>query len=297
MKNIIKVFLIVGICNSLSYTQVNWELDYNSANFAFFIVDFSTYNFEGGYFTKFDYHPGYDDTEIPFNIVYNPPLDYGNIMFAYSATGDSIFSADIWWAGQGQITFPDSIEDASQFRYDSSQSILPYSVSYYDYVYELEDSIFLQKADSSWLAVNKLSVLEKFDSVGNVFRVGLYLYAPAVGAFEPSVAKWIVYLYRGQLIVNVEDETEIPNTFRLYQNYPNPFNPVTNIKYVVGTQQFISLKLYDILGNDVITLVNEEMRAGNHQVEFDGDGLPSGIYFCTLRAGEFIQTKKMVLLK
>ncbi len=302
MKNIIKLILIIAVYNPPSFTQVNWDPDYNSANFAFLAVDFNTYNFEGGYFTKFDYYPGYDVTGIPFTIVYNPPIDYGNIMFAYSATGDTIFAADIWWAGQGEITFPDSLEDASQFTYDSSLSILPYSVSYLDYVFELEDSVFHQKADSAWLAIRKLSVLEKFDSVGNVFRVGLYLYAPSVGSFEPTVAKWIIFLYRGQLIVGVNDEIKTPNTFKLYQNYPNPFNPSTIIKYTVPdivTRDMTSMKLkvYDVLGKEVATLIDGYKSSGEHQVEFSAEGLPSGIYLYSLTTGNFTQTKKMLLLK
>ncbi len=112
-----------------------------------------------------------------------------------------------------------------------------------------------------------------------------------------------------------ENESEQPGDFMLFQNYPNPFNPSTTIKYTIydfpagsGTGQFTILKVYDILGNEVATLVNEESAtggAGTYEVEFsrdlihqsDGGGLPSGVYFYQLRAGNFIETKKMMLLK
>jgi hypothetical protein len=109
--------------------------------------------------------------------------------------------------------------------------------------------------------------------------------------------------------VSVENiSTEIPKDFMLYQNYPNPFNPSTKIKFTipsVGTSlmKFVQLKVYDILGNEVATLVNEEKPAGNYEIEFNAIAtnrdlsLSSGIYFYQLKAGEFIQTKKMILLR
>ncbi|MCW8809650.1 MAG: T9SS type A sorting domain-containing protein, partial [Ignavibacteriaceae bacterium] len=283
MKNIIKFFLMLGLLGNLSFSQINWELDYESANFAFLKVNFNTYDFEGGYFTKFDYHPGFDLTGIPFSIVYNPPLDTGDILFAYSATNDTIFAASIWWLGQGQILFPDSIDDASQFTYDSSITINPFTIDYYNYVEEIEDSVFHQKADSAWLSIKQLSILEKFDTLGSVFRVGLYLYAPAVGSFNPDVAKWIIFLYRGQLIVGVENEIEIPNHLQLYQNYPNPFNPTTTIEYSIPERTEVRLTVVNIVGEEVATLVNQTMDAGNYRIEFNAAKLPSGVYFYELR--------------
>lgn len=93
------------------------------------------------------------------------------------------------------------------------------------------------------------------------------------------------------------------NNFVLEQNYPNPFNPVTSIEYVVASIEFVSLKVYDVLGNEVVTLVNEEKQPGVYKVEFSIVGtsrdlsLTSGIYFYQLKAGSFIQTNKMVYLK
>jgi len=95
----------------------------------------------------------------------------------------------------------------------------------------------------------------------------------------------------------IEVEVGLPTEFSLSQNYPNPFNPSTSIQYAVSSRQFVSLKVYDVLGNEVATLVNEEKPAGNYTVEFNGIGLPSGIYFYRLQTGSFVETKKMVLLK
>ena len=95
--------------------------------------------------------------------------------------------------------------------------------------------------------------------------------------------------------------TGIPATCKLSQNYPNPFNPSTTIKYsipVETTRRVVStLKIYDILGREVATLVNEEKDGGNYEVKFDGTNFTSGVYFYTLRSGNFVQTKKMLLIK
>jgi len=88
-----------------------------------------------------------------------------------------------------------------------------------------------------------------------------------------------------------------PVGFELSQNYPNPFNPSTNIGFRIADFGFVTLKVYDVLGNEVATLVNEEKRAGVYEVEFSATGFSSGIYFYRLQTGTFIETKWMVLLK
>ena len=105
-------------------------------------------------------------------------------------------------------------------------------------------------------------------------------------------------VYGDTTTVGVEDEGKpIVNNFRLEQNYPNPFNPTTHIGFRIANFGFVSLKVYDIIGNEIATLVNEEKRAGEYEIEFDATGLPSGIYFYKLKAGGYIETKKMVLIK
>lgn len=89
----------------------------------------------------------------------------------------------------------------------------------------------------------------------------------------------------------------IPDKFELLQNYPNPFNPVTNIKYTISNNSFINLKVYDILGKEIKTLVNEYKKAGAYEVSFSAQNLPSGIYFYRLNSGDFSDTKIMTLIK
>ena len=95
----------------------------------------------------------------------------------------------------------------------------------------------------------------------------------------------------------VEIEIPLVNKFSLSQNYPNPFNPSTVISYRLPVIGFVTLKVYDILGREIATLVNEEKPAGEYEVEFDGANLPSGIYFYQLKVGSFVETRNMVLIK
>jgi hypothetical protein len=87
------------------------------------------------------------------------------------------------------------------------------------------------------------------------------------------------------------------NSFALSQNYPNPFNPSTTIKYDLPERSFVTLKVYDVLGNEIETLVSEEKPLGRYEVDFNATELPSGIYFYKLQAGSFVETKKMVFMK
>jgi len=98
------------------------------------------------------------------------------------------------------------------------------------------------------------------------------------------------------LAVNTTRKT-IPYEFSLSQNYPNPFNPTTTIDYQISKNSMVTLKVYDILGREVVTLVNKQLTPGKYSVKFDGSNLSSGIYFYRLDAGSFVKTKKLILLK
>ncbi|MGE5806314.1 MAG: T9SS type A sorting domain-containing protein [Ignavibacteria bacterium] len=99
-------------------------------------------------------------------------------------------------------------------------------------------------------------------------------------------------------LVNVEKEEHLsPSEFIIDQNYPNPFNPVTTIKYSIPNRSKVTIKVFDLLGREIATLVDEEKSAGNYKVEFNGVGLPSGIYFYRMETEKFSETKKLILLK
>jgi hypothetical protein len=91
--------------------------------------------------------------------------------------------------------------------------------------------------------------------------------------------------------------SEVPKEFRLEQNYPNPFNPTTTIKFSLPKEGYVEIKLYDVLGKEVATLVKDPYKAGVYSVTFDGSRLASGVYFYRIEAGDFRAVKKMVLIK
>jgi hypothetical protein len=106
------------------------------------------------------------------------------------------------------------------------------------------------------------------------------------------------FWYSASLITDVDDEnTLIPFDFDLFQNYPNPFNPTTTIKYSLAEGSFVSIKVYDILGRLIVTLVNEERPIGYHQVQFNAVSLASGTYFYRMEAGDHVFVKKLIVLK
>jgi hypothetical protein len=91
--------------------------------------------------------------------------------------------------------------------------------------------------------------------------------------------------------------SDSPGEFELFQNYPNPFNPSTKISYYLPSGSFVTLKIYDNLGREIKTLVNNYQNQGLHSITFDGKDLSSGIYFYKLKAGDISKTKKLILLK
>jgi hypothetical protein len=90
---------------------------------------------------------------------------------------------------------------------------------------------------------------------------------------------------------------ELPKDYQLFQNYPNPFNPTTNIRYQITKNNLITIKVYDLLGKEIETLVNQKQTPGIYEVQFNGSNLSSGVYFYRIQSGDFMQTKKMLLIK
>jgi hypothetical protein len=118
----------------------------------------------------------------------------------------------------------------------------------------------------------------------------------AAGSMPKGVTAQYYHFSYTLIPPSVEDEINL-SKFELHQNYPNPFNPSTKIKYHIPVGGFVTLKVYDVLGNEMTTLVQEEKSAGTHEVQFDANNLSSGVYFYKLQSGSFTQTNKMVLMR
>ncbi|MFQ5641433.1 MAG: T9SS type A sorting domain-containing protein [bacterium] len=124
---------------------------------------------------------------------------------------------------------------------------------------------------------------------------------PAVGSTSSSeyTAHGGIWPQTAGLITSIKpiETVVIPQEFRLEQNYPNPFNPTTIIQFAIPRPAEVRLKLYDVRGRQVATLVEEEFEAGVYKVTFDATGLASGVYFYRIRARDFVQTRKLILVK
>lgn len=224
------------------------------------------------------------DMHMPLHITRNYNGQYTGQTGVHSRFESNMintYSAQIVYSGDSLIY----IENISEFIFNSL---------YHHYIYV--DSVLrcdsLAKAfagsTSSSLYYSKLWELSKgfttelFKSASH--KLTCLIYTAWLNAGSP---------------VSVEDENTLqsPIAFNLFQNFPNPFNPSTSIQYTISSTQFVSLKVYDVLGNEVANLVNEEKPAGNREVHFEASRLSSGVYFYKLQSGSFVETKKMILLR
>lgn len=156
------------------------------------------------------------------------------------------------------------------------------------------------------IAQNKIPV-SVISSGGEKISSASYILSSTVG--EPFIGKtvnvsnqhnvgfWYVYNQSTITAVETEEDATIPSVFKLDQNYPNPFNPSTVIKFGVPERSNVLLKIYDILGEEVATLVKEEMDAGWYSIDFNASGYSTGVYIYRMQAGNYINTKKMILVK
>lgn len=137
-------------------------------------------------------------------------------------------------------------------------------------------------ADSSWSTTPISSIVN--------CGTNIYILAGEGGIWRRPISQLIATAVR-------QEASGHPEAFRLYQNFPNPFNPSTTISYELSANRFVSLKVYDVLGREVKTLVNEVKKIGRYEVQFDASGLASGVYFYRIRAGNFAKTMKLMLMK
>ena len=192
----------------------------------------------------------------------------------------------IWAGAVGDYNYADSlkiwISDTDQSLSSFDDMIAYFKVdgpigSWHEYVFDISD-----------YAVKEIYVAANY-----------YILHGGIGGYD-SDNLWVDHFCIAEpILVSVEEETPLPREFALEQNYPNPFNPSTKISWQSPIGSWQTLKVYDVLGNEVATLVDEEKPAGTYNVEFTIDNLQlsSGVYFYQLKAGSFVETKKMILIK
>jgi len=170
--------------------------------------------------------------------------------------------------------------------------------------YDVGAAYIFKKENGGWLEVQKLTPSDiitdlQFGTSVALSPHSILVGAPATYAQEDTLG--FAYVYDGIIVSVNQNDLSTVNSYRLEQNYPNPFNPSTKISWQSPVGSWQTLKVYDLLGREVATLVDEYRPAGEYEVEFSPESSikypATGIYFYTLRAGDFIQTRKMVLIK
>ncbi len=193
----------------------------------------------------------------------------------------------------GNIHFPPN--GMSDYDYDNTTSVITYADTWKRYPYLFQDTRTVNCVEWNCGHLQYMrwwfSHLPRYKGVTDSVLNNWWHYA--LDYYEA------VELAKNTPVVNVEDENKeiLPEEFSLLQNYPNPFNPSTIIEFSIPSVQKVELIVFDILGRKVKEIVNNELRKGRHKFTFNGSGLASGIYFYSLRTGQFLQVKKMVLVK
>ncbi len=218
--------------------------------------------------------------------------------------GLSFTTKDTGWAGG----FNSSGESKILFTSTGGESWI---VKYIDPIGQGVEDIFFTSAKEGWAMGLPGKIMHTTD-VGNTWEFqnsnagNIHLFS---GYFINSTTGWIVgeaggangkilKTTTGGIVPVLNNSNEMPTDFRLYQNYPNPFNPTTDIKFSLPKDEIVTIKVYNLLGEEVTTLVNNAYKtAGNYSVKFNGSNLASGVYFYTIEAGTYMVTKKMVLIK
>jgi hypothetical protein len=135
------------------------------------------------------------------------------------------------------------------------------------------------------------------DSLFNYAQGAGYVRLRAELVSNPSQFINVDFRVATPLAIGIQQISSVVEEFNLSQNYPNPFNPSTKINFSIPKSEYVSLRIYDLLGREVKVLVNGDLTVGEYEVNFDAKGLASGIYYYSLRAGDFVNVKKMVLVK
>ena len=260
-------------------------------------------NISGGNYTTIE-NPllnGNPNAKLLVQHVFRGPRQNTNLGVWYSASSLkwTIFTEDNSVMPEGKDFNVWLLNDDKSFLHNVDSASMSITGSYSI----LDNELTNNKPDANILITPVLNSSDYFDHVLGVL-------------YYDSIQKWIVYTEDGvsftiglKYNVYVSNPSGLPtsvdednnsltvNNFDLRQNYPNPFNPTTQIRFSLAEQSQVTLKVYNVLGKEIATLVNDVRAAGVHEISFNGSGLASGVYFYKLQTGKFSQTRKMILIK
>ncbi|MCW9096597.1 MAG: T9SS type A sorting domain-containing protein, partial [Ignavibacteriaceae bacterium] len=217
-------------------------------------------------------------------IVFTPITKTADSLLNFTLTVNHYFSVDTSSYILQGLNFIDTV--SMNGFYVSANDTLPFSTVYGENIYGTKKFSFNVPIDINLLSSNyKLNYRIAAKDKGIVPH---WDYKPSDSTYYQMIL---------DTTVSVEDQNDLLTSFQLYQNYPNPFNPITTIKYDIIKVQDVSVTIYDILGREITVLVNEQQQPGSYEVKWDASNVSSGIYFYRLNTTDYIDTKKMILLK
>ena len=264
--------------------------------------------------------------DVNDDILYEDPTN--NLDYSYLYDGVDLFLGLYDWRGESHTAYQTGKETDLHFRFNKYGVILDQSLGGVVLDTTSSDFKFVEKFPSGY----KMEAKIPFEKLATIHQTG-FVFKPQVGMRIPmdligndndgtppdytrecvltysaksndrsyaDVSVWTNTWIGNQWTTAVEDNNKtnaMVTDYRLEQNYPNPFNPATIINYSVKKQGIVTLKIFDVLGREIQTLVNRAQAAGNYKVQFDGSRLPSGIYFCQMVSGTYSHTIKMMMVK
>lgn len=292
--------ILLTILLSLTVSTIRGQYSENgfikqdSMNLSILVLDYLSYEFIEGSISYYPICDSCDLDSLPFEIEFMSPMDYGEILYKYAFNEDTLFYASIWWMGLGEIKIPVGFLSSEAFSYQDESIMLPGHTQYFDYwltPYGMSMEQYIEKADSAWMSVDSLEIVNEFAEY--TFRVGFYAYTPTVGMFDPSVAKWIIFLYYGNTFSTGirEKSGNLPDC----RAYPNPFTTSTTIEYELNTVSKIQITIYNSLGEEVFFADEGMMHPGRHTVSWPlSNKVPAGLYYAVLRSEKGVSVVKMI---
>ena len=289
LNSILSLLFVLLLSSSLSADSTN-------IHFAVARIDYQTYDIKGYYeFSQLYVPTDIVDPKYTFTgslyYYHQPAVDFGFTSMISALTGDTIYHATSTWMGLGgEVLFPNDSQYKTNYTIGHISS--PPDLRSYISFYGSEEA----KADTAWSVIKETDFIHRLDSIDR-YEVLVFDQAFILGVVDTTDNEWVILAYTNPVTTGIEGSTELPDDYFLSLNYPNPFNPSTTIEYVLPHSGVVSLIVYNLRGEEVIRLVDSFQQAGEYTSNWNASNVSSGIYFYRLRSGDFVQTKKMVLLR
>jgi photosystem II stability/assembly factor-like uncharacterized protein len=226
-------------------------------------------------------------------------LQLNKVFFSYEQHG-WIAGGSYYWGEEFQSILLKTVDGGKSWKEKQFEKEIIHDMYFAD---SLHGWAVGEDTTQSYLRHNSGIILESFDGGENWMPVVENLSAPLKSIHFKDGYGWavgdngLILRTEGFTWIDQASKDQFPLKFSLSQNYPNPFNPSTIIEFTLPKSEFVTLKIFNILGEEVVTLVNKKLQAGNHTYQFDGSKFASGIYMYMIEAGEYQQVRKMILLK